>query len=299
MQDDNKHRILRDILRGIPKVKATHSFEDRLMKRLRDVESLKYQSPSIIKLKGKERKFSFSAFLKPSLIPAIGLTVVLLIFIIYYINISLIQDKHLPTEVSQNIQKNNESSVEQKQNVDTGGLITKIEPSLGENSNYNENLREQSQPPSTIPSGYDKAPSIMAPEKKSDGREERISAPKLEEKKSDELKSEEQEMDGLRSLDKKEEVPMMKKSGEIKHKDTEKQDMDEKNMEQKVEGKDINAPMNQYQDTSGKGPSKADSIKSKSRNSKRVKKDDNYNDTLKAPIKEQNEQEDSTKNQQK
>jgi hypothetical protein len=214
-------------------------------------------------------------------------------------NITLIQDKHLPTEVSQKTQGTNESSADRKQSVDSGSLITKVEPHLGENRNYNEDLREQSQPSSTNPSGYDKTPSILPPEMKSDDLEERILAPQPEEKKSDELKSEEKELDGLRSLDKKEELPMMKKSGEIKYKDTEKQDHDEKNIEQKVEGQDINAPVNQYQDTSGKGPAKADSTKTKSKISKRLKKDKNYNDTLKAPINNQNEQEDSTKNQQK
>lgn len=85
MSEEEKYRELRDRLRAVPKVKAKPDFEHKLYSRIRGIESER-MSPSTKHLlhAGKERGWLFSMF-RPAYIPAIGLTVVVLIALIWFL----------------------------------------------------------------------------------------------------------------------------------------------------------------------------------------------------------------------
>jgi hypothetical protein len=289
--DDNKHRPLKDTLKVLPKVKAGDDFERRLFNRLRDVESEKHRSPSFKKLIYKNKRFAFFGFLRPSLIPAIALSVVLLIVIVYYINIELIQKTQVSPEISQNKQVSPQLNLETDRNKDTEKLISKTETSLRENTTSNEKSRLQPGPPTGVFDDFDKTPSLSSPEKKDEKSDETISVPRLEDKRSGELKNGEIET-GETKLEEKKEAPVMrKKSDELHYRDTEKEKGEDDKVNQSIDGKSVNAPAESQQDVS----KKSDSVKAKIRGNKKSTKDTLYNDTIKNPPVQKSEQEDSSK----
>ena len=87
LQDDEKYKALRDQLRTLPRVKAKHDFEDRLMRRLKEAENpariTNMVNQPVIKHQ-PEKKSWFESLFRPSFVPALGLTVVLLVAVVVY-----------------------------------------------------------------------------------------------------------------------------------------------------------------------------------------------------------------------
>lgn len=88
LQEDEKYKALRDQLRTLPRVKAKQDFEDRLLRRIREAEAPAVKlsgavSQPVIKHQ-PARKSWFESLFRPSLVPALGLTVVLLVAVVVY-----------------------------------------------------------------------------------------------------------------------------------------------------------------------------------------------------------------------
>jgi len=88
LQEDGKYKALRDQLRTLPRVKAKHDFEDRLMRRIREAESPAVKlshtvTQPVIKHQPAKKGWLESLF-RPSFVPALGLTVVLLVAVVVY-----------------------------------------------------------------------------------------------------------------------------------------------------------------------------------------------------------------------
>lgn len=88
LQEDEKYKALRDQLRTLPRVKAKHDFEDRLMRRIKEAESPAVKlshtvTQPVIKHQPAKGSWLESLF-RPSFVPALGLTVVLLVAVVVY-----------------------------------------------------------------------------------------------------------------------------------------------------------------------------------------------------------------------
>lgn len=87
LQDDEKYKALRDQLRTLPRVKAKHDFEGRLMRRLKEAENparLTNMVNQPVYKHQPEKKSWFESLFRPSFVPALGLTVVLLVAVVVY-----------------------------------------------------------------------------------------------------------------------------------------------------------------------------------------------------------------------
>lgn len=283
MTDENQNNHLRNILKGLPKVKAKDDFENRLMKRLREVDDEKYHSPALNKLRNSEKRFSLSGLLRPSLAPAIGLTIVLLIFIAYYINISIIQKTPVKQEISQN-----ETGVQKEVRPPTTN--NESQPPISKEETFGNNKNDRSvykNAPEEIIGSDKYAPSVSQPERMDD----QTLTPKTEEKKSDELRSVEKKYDNVDIKEKKAEDYIRSKSGDYQYKDTGKQN--EVNQEEKE--MDRNDGVLNEQHLSKDSVSKNDSAKVSTKRDKRAK-GKIYNDTVKSQIETNEQTEDSTNN---
>jgi hypothetical protein len=82
--DEEKYKSLRDQLRSLPHLKARKDFDSRLFARIKELENAKHVHH--VHKPEKENIFVswLANLLKPSLVPAIGLTVVLLAAIVVY-----------------------------------------------------------------------------------------------------------------------------------------------------------------------------------------------------------------------
>lgn len=280
MSDDNQNN-LRDLLKGLPKVKAKDDFEHRLMRKLREADDRKYHSPAFNKLHYPAKKFSLSWLLRPSLAPAIGLTIVLLIFIAYYINISIIQKPAVNQEISQKTTDAPKETPGNQEKTESQPPISKSE-TFG---NIQDNRSEYKNTTEDV-TGSDKyAPSVTQPLR----TEEQTPAPKTEEKKSDELRSLDRNVD---IKEKKAEDYIMKKSGDYQYKDTGKQN--EVNQEEKEEDRS-NGVLNE-QHLSKDSVNKNDSTKVSKKKDKKVAKGKIYNDTVKSQVEPTQQLDDTTKN---
>ncbi len=84
-EEDNKYDSLKAKLKGLPKVKAKSDFEAKLFARIREVERDKSVQESYRAPVKENKLFGWlDGLFRPSFIPAIGLTVVLLIAITVY-----------------------------------------------------------------------------------------------------------------------------------------------------------------------------------------------------------------------
>lgn len=88
LQEDEKYKALRDQLRTLPRVKAKQDFEDRLLRRIREAEAPAVKlsgavSQPVIKHQPARKSWLESLF-RPSFVPALGLTVVLLVAVVVY-----------------------------------------------------------------------------------------------------------------------------------------------------------------------------------------------------------------------
>lgn len=88
LQEDEKYKALRDQLRTLPRVKAKHDFEDRLLRRIREAESPAAKlsgavTQPVIKHQPAKKSW-FESLFRPAFVPALGLTVVLLVAVVVY-----------------------------------------------------------------------------------------------------------------------------------------------------------------------------------------------------------------------
>lgn len=88
LQEDEKYKALRDQLRTLPRVKAKQDFEDRLLRRIREAENpaVKFTgavTQPVIKHQPAKKSWLENLF-RPSFVPALGLTVVLLVAVVVY-----------------------------------------------------------------------------------------------------------------------------------------------------------------------------------------------------------------------
>lgn len=91
MEEEKKYKEVISALKSLPKMKAKGDFEKRLYRKLRNAESEKISSPAFEKLiRPKERIFNI---FRPSFVPAIGLTLVLVAVIVVYFNFLQQDDK--------------------------------------------------------------------------------------------------------------------------------------------------------------------------------------------------------------
>lgn len=109
MLDDEKYKSLRKTLKSSPRIRAKNDFEARLFERIREAEKSGLhndafkQHPQVVNLTKPKKKFSevLSGLFKPAFVPALGLTVVLLIAVVVYFGyFSKMNDKTENTMVS-------------------------------------------------------------------------------------------------------------------------------------------------------------------------------------------------------
>ncbi len=88
LQEDEKYKALRDQLRTLPRIKAKHDFEDRLMRRIKEAETSSVKLPVTANrpavLHQPAKKSWFESLFRPAFVPALGLTVVLLVAVVVY-----------------------------------------------------------------------------------------------------------------------------------------------------------------------------------------------------------------------
>jgi hypothetical protein len=258
MSDEEKYRKLREKLRNTPRLKARNDFDNKLYARLRTVESER-MSPSFAKLTkpGRERNWIFS-FLRPSFAPAIGLTVVVLIALVWYFAAynPVTQDK----QVSSNENTQQKISPSQ-QNESIGKMddktIAKNEtsPSLNRESEPKSMTKESVTGSVNTSSDFESSPKTETEEKKADEFRTFDVAPVVPVAPIESEKKMEKRIEDSKKMEKKEAPANIRK-----------EDSDKIN-EQKQEGKsndEIYNKINQsVQDTPKQKDSTKDSVKSK------------------------------------
>ena len=83
LQEDEKYKALRDNLRSLPRIKAKNDFEARLMQRINTAESPVAHVTETVR-KDTAKKSWFELLFRPAFVPALGLSVVLLVAVVVY-----------------------------------------------------------------------------------------------------------------------------------------------------------------------------------------------------------------------
>ncbi len=83
IQDEEKFKALRDTLRSLPRLKAKKDFEARLMQRISEANIPVLKVTGIVKTATTEKSW-FANLFRPAFVPALGLTVILLITVVVY-----------------------------------------------------------------------------------------------------------------------------------------------------------------------------------------------------------------------
>lgn len=83
IQDDEKYKTLRDTLRTLPRVKAKADFEARLMQRIKESSNPVVHVTQKVKSTSPAKSW-FANLFRPAFVPALGLTVVLLVTVVVY-----------------------------------------------------------------------------------------------------------------------------------------------------------------------------------------------------------------------
>lgn len=83
IQDDEKYKTLRDTLRTLPRVKAKADFEARLMQRIKESSNPVVHVTQKVKSASPAKSWLQNLF-RPAFVPALGLTVVLLVTVVVY-----------------------------------------------------------------------------------------------------------------------------------------------------------------------------------------------------------------------
>ena len=257
MEEEKKYKEVISALKSLPKVKSKSDFEQKLYRRLRNVEPEKLTSPAFEKLtKPKERNWIFNIF-RPAFAPAIGLTIVLIAVIVVYVNF-IPKDDEL-TQTEQLPQKNEEMIIKDPGSIERNTLSSKQE---------GENLITQDITGGVVPD--ERSPMPVGPT--SDVEE--APAPTLSQpEKHDEMPVMEQKMERKEADDKilEKEGKIEKKVGDMKKKETKeapklkKSDEDsniKKNVGEEIFQNGIKPSMG-VDKTRAKDSLKTDSIKSK------------------------------------
>jgi len=111
MNDEEKYKSLRASLKSLPKVKARAGFEDKLFQRIKQLEQGEVQS-QVKPVSESKFKGWFANLFRPSLAPALGLTVILLVGIIVYFAYYSQLNKELSGEPKQYSISNSEQKPE-------------------------------------------------------------------------------------------------------------------------------------------------------------------------------------------
>ena len=275
--EEKKYKNVISSLKSLPKVKAKDNFEQKLYRKLRDVDSER-MSPSVQKLtKPAEKNWIFNIF-KPAFIPAVGITLALIAVVVIYLNLKPNEDTIVKTENSQTEQKqeivtkdrgNDESkepSVNDKENLITQDL---------QKTETTGTLHEQEPPKSDMETI---SPSITKPEKEV---EEEVNGKGIQEPTIRDQKIERKESKG-KDVEEKE-MKIEKKTGNIKK--NENEDFPKmKNADEKTEQQNIiddGVMQRALQPTLGlegnklKDTTKVDSMKSKNKKGKENSQDTN------------------------
>jgi len=83
LQEDEKYKALRDNLRSLPRIKAKNDFEARLMQRINTAQSPVAHVTETVR-KDTAKKSWFELIFRPAFVPAMGLSVVLLVAVVVY-----------------------------------------------------------------------------------------------------------------------------------------------------------------------------------------------------------------------
>jgi hypothetical protein len=282
LEDEEKHKPIRSALKSLPKVKAHSDFESKLYHRLRSIESERLSSPAFRKLEGARVSSGWlGMILRPALIPAAGLSIIVLIAVLLYIhNLSQINNTTGPItqSVTQNELDNKKQTVEsQREQITKNEEVT---PQKEET--LRRELTERPSGPMLPESDFETTPAPVQPpgilESKTQPLEDQ-SMDKLAEPK-EEKRAMEKESDETKRVEKKGAPENIRKDDESGH---------ENDVLQKVAPSVIEGKMRS-----------ADTIKADSVKSKHLKKKDNkilneQTDSIKAQ-EQQEQQTDSTKN---
>lgn len=186
IEEEKKYKEVISALKSLPKMKTKSDFEQKLYRKLRNVEPEKASSPAFEKLtRPKEENWIFNIF-KPAFVPAIGLTLALIAVIVIYINFFPKEEELTRTE--QAPMKTEEMVIKDPGSIEKNTLGTKQEDS---------ELITQDVTVGTVPDER----SSLPPEPKSDAEES--PAPVLSQpEKLDELPVMEQKIEKEESDDK-------------------------------------------------------------------------------------------------
>jgi len=95
--EEKKYKEIISALKALPKVKTKSNFEQKLYRKLRDVDAER-MSPSVEKLtKPVEKNWIFNIF-RPAFIPALGITLVLIAVVVVYLNFKPNEDTTVSKE---------------------------------------------------------------------------------------------------------------------------------------------------------------------------------------------------------
>ncbi len=222
-EEENKYKEIISALKSLPKKKAKSDFEQKLYRKLRSAEAEKITSPAFEKLtRPKESNWVFNIF-RPSLVPAIGLTIVLIAVIVVYINFMPTSDELSETE--QVAAKNEEMVIKDPGSVEKSD--TELEPkSRGlithDISGSTTDQRSRLQEGPTSDAEESPAPTISQPEE-IDGAP--VMEQKIERKETDETifekegklekKTDETKKEDMKKSDKKEPLKTKKSDEEL------------------------------------------------------------------------------------
>lgn len=284
MSDEEKYKKLRDKLRNTPRLKTRSDFDNKLYARLRSVESER-MSPSFAKLTKPEReRFWLFSFLKPSFAPAIALSIIVIIALVWYFAAynPVTQDKQV---------SNNENSQQPvtstQQNQQTGktdeNTIAKNEtaPGINRESEPKDVAKEYFSSPEKTSSDFEFTPKSEVEEKKADELKSLDVVPVESEKKM------EKRIDDSKKMEKKEAPANIRKEDSDKN--------DNKIYDQQNEGNINDEILNKVNQSVQESPKQKDTTKDSAK-SKGLKKNvgKNQNDSLNIQSIKKSQEPDST-----
>lgn len=159
--DEEKYRSLRDSLKSSPRIMAKKDFDTRLLERIREAEKSGLQTdalkhhPQVVNLvKPKSRLAEMlSGLFKPSFVPALGLTVVLLVAVVVYFGyFSKMTEKQPQQNVSANEEKHGDLVIYIRGEKDSFAAYPKEFSTLTEEEAGVTDMRTSA--PTDIPSDY-------------------------------------------------------------------------------------------------------------------------------------------------
>jgi hypothetical protein len=161
IHDDEKYKSLRDSLKSLPKLRAKKDFEARLFQRIRESEKGVIHAP--VKKAGESVFMGWlSNLFRPSLVPALGLTAVLLItVVVYFAYFSGLNDSGTEDSRQMTSTKNQgDLVIYVKKDIDS---ISSIYPREYSAITPSETGRERDFAPTEIPSDFLSRPETPAP----------------------------------------------------------------------------------------------------------------------------------------